>query len=396
MEFCNMTPFPCLAFEAIDQHDQQFHVVVMRATFDIVPNEELKLAEEQQPLALSDDYFGEINRSSVMQESDLSPYKPKCDVIVIGSAYAPSGKPAPRFEAGIRITGSVTLDKKLTINGPRFWEKRGSGWTLTEPTSIDSLPLQYEYAYGGECRINKEDSAAKQVEDKFHLTPDQRQQHPEGPELAPVAHTACEQNPVGIGFAEPWYLEAIQPDRIPAPQIESSIDPIQEFGKQYGPQGLGTITKSWNQRLKLAGTYDEAWLKDKWPGLPNDLDFAYWNCAHPDMQVPYLKGDELFELGNLTPQGSLKFQLSGQLISIAAAYEGGEEELIPARFDTVIIEPDSLKVSLVWRAVVPVSTELLSLETRMILEEDKIKQDNIWEKMSLPDNSKFKPGKQND
>jgi len=192
---------------------------------------------------------------------------------VIGSAYAPGNKPSSRFEAGIRISGPVPLDKKLVVTGPRFWEKHEASWRLTEPTPITSLSLQYEYAYGGENRIDLEDPAAKQVEAKFHLTPEQRQQHPEGAELAPIAHTAYEQNPVGIGFAEQWYLDATHPARIPAPQIESPSDPISEFGKQYAPQGLGVITKAWLPRRKLGGTADEEFAKsERW--LPEDFDFA--------------------------------------------------------------------------------------------------------------------------
>jgi hypothetical protein len=444
MEFTNYTPFPALAFESVDQHDQEFHVVVLRATFDIMPNMELKLADDQQPLAFTDEYYGELNKSSIRQESDLSPYKPKCDVIIIGSAYAPGLKPASRFEAGIRITGSVSFGKKLAIYGPRFWEMHDSSWTLTEATPITFLPLQYEFAYGGECRINENDPASKQVKHEYRLTPDQRQQHPDGADLAPIVHTTYEQNPVGMGYTEQWYVNATKPAeaglvideqeqqkepqvgviekmsrflgithapvpaptrekfipvksecKIPAPQIESPEDPIKEFDKQYKPQGVGVITKAWEPRLKLAGTYDENWLKEKWPGLPSDFDFAYWNCAPQDMQVPYLKGDELFELCNLTPQGTLKFQLPGLLTFMMADFEEGEEELIPARIDTVIIEPDTMQASLVWRALIPVSPELLSLEARMIFRENKTDYDKVWEKISIFGNDNFKPGGQN-
>jgi hypothetical protein len=444
MKFTNFTPFPALAFESIDQLDKEFHVVVLRGTFSINPNTELSLAEEQQPLVFTDEFFGEVNKSSVRQESDLAPHKPQCDVIIIGSAYAPGLNPAPCFEASIRISGSVKLDKKLSINGPRFWKQSGSDWTLTEPEPFFSLPLQYEHAYGGECRINREDPATEQLDIQFHLTPEQRQQHPEGEEHAPVAHTVYGYNPVGIGFTEQWYIDATKPVKaglhkddqeqskessigiieeisrflgfthtpplqvrkdsvpiqdvykIPAPQIESPQDPIIEFGKQYTPQGMGVITKAWDQRLKLAGTHDEKWFKEKWPSLPDDFNFAYWNCAHPDMQVPHLNGKEWFDLSNVTPQGTLSFRLPGLLIFMMADYEDNVEELIPVRLDTVTIEPDNMTVSLVWRALIPASPELISLEARMIMKENKTDQDQVLEKMSMLDDHMFKPGYQND
>jgi len=44
MEFRNLTPYPAMAFDALDQHDQRFHVVVMRLTFTLQPDGQLLLA----------------------------------------------------------------------------------------------------------------------------------------------------------------------------------------------------------------------------------------------------------------------------------------------------------------------------------------------------------------
>src|SRR5258708_9048573 len=48
------------------------------------------------------------------------------------------------------------------------------GWSLTRPVPITALPLRYEYAYGGECRIEATDPLAKRVSAKHRLSPDQR------------------------------------------------------------------------------------------------------------------------------------------------------------------------------------------------------------------------------
>lgn len=83
MELINRTPFPSLTFSARDQHCQPSHVLVMRATYDIKPDGTLELSEKQVPIVLADEYHGEPNRSCFRQESDLVPYKPRCDVIRI-------------------------------------------------------------------------------------------------------------------------------------------------------------------------------------------------------------------------------------------------------------------------------------------------------------------------
>ncbi len=128
------------------------------------------------------------------------------------------------------------------------------------------------------------------------------------------------------------------------------------------PQGFGIITKAWKQRLDLAGTYDDAWLETRWPDLPEDFDMSYWNGAHPDMQVPYLNGDEEVILTNLTPGGSLKFRLPAHKPVLSVTCANGRILPVTANLDTLIIDPDAMKVNLVWRAVIPTIPEVAVLE----------------------------------
>jgi hypothetical protein len=215
-----------------------------------------------------------------------------------------------------------------------------------------------------------DDPAAKRVDARHILKPDQRRLHPEGPDGAPAAHTVCDANPIGMGFTEPWYLKATGLKKIPAPQIDCALDPVLEIGRSYRPRGFGTIARSWQPRLGLAGTYDDNWLRERWPGLPDDFDFAYWNCAHPDLRVPYLRGDEIIELTNLTPGGKLTFQLPGSTPFVLVRYEKGEIAPAPANLDTLVIEPDNMRVSIVWRTTVPAAPEIRVLESRLITQDD--------------------------
>jgi len=378
MQLTNSTPFPSLAFPATDHQGQTSRVVVMRATFDIQTNGTLELSREQQPIVQTDEYFGEINKSCVKQESDLVPFKPKCDVIVNATAHAPGGLPSFGFVAGVKINGPsldngvagrLILEKKLLVTGSRCWEKGLLGkWTLNSPsTAIRSLPLRYEYACGGECRVEIDDPDGNRIKAEFRLSPEQRNSHPDGPDMAPIAHTASENNPLGMGFAEGWYLKAKKITTIPAPQIDDPINPVTIFGKTYPPQGFGIITKAWKQRLELAGTYDDAWLETRWPDLPEDFDMSYWNGAHPDMQVPYLSGDEVITLANLTPGGSLRFSLPGHSPVLSVTFTNGRILPVPANLDTLIIEPDARKVSLVWRAVLEAIPEIALMELGDVL-----------------------------
>ena len=50
-------------------------------------------------------------------------------------------------------------------------------------------------------------------------------------------------------------------------------------------------------RVSYAGTYDEQYQKERAPDPPLDFSYAFYNGAHPDLQVEgYLRGDEEVEL----------------------------------------------------------------------------------------------------
>ncbi|MBP1207761.1 hypothetical protein JOD97_005844 [Duganella sp. 1411] len=411
MEFRNLTPFPAMAFDALDQHDQRFHTAVMRLTFDVRDDGTLTLAPVQTPLVTTDEYHGELNRSSVKQESDLAPYKPHTDVIVIADAHAPNGQASAQFAVMLKINdapsdaveGSPILRKVLMIRGAREWRKRHpltralsmftlAPWRLTAPQPIATLPLRYEYAYGGENKVLVTDQAAKRVDGKHRLpgrVPQTGDVNPNDPQEA-IAHSACDQNPVGRGFAENWYLHATNTRRMPAAQIETSSQPIARFAASSTPQGLGVVGRAWRPRIGLAGTYDQQWVEQRHPNLPADFDFAYWNGAPADQQVtPHLIGDESVTLANLCPAGAgavkdasgntcLSFSLPGHLPFVLVRFEDGRIGELAAKLDTLIIDTAAdannpakkTSVVCVWRATVASEPGVRVLEARMLTRAD--------------------------
>lgn len=138
-----------------------------------------------------------------------------------------------------------------------------------------------------------------------------------------------------------------------------------QIGLPYPPQGFGIISKSWQPRLKLAGTYDDAWLEQRWPDIPDDLDFAFWNGAHSDMQIPYLRGNETIQLTNLMPTGVVptiqdsegnsvaSFELPGRTPHLFAQFGSGETSAVDFNIDTLIIDTENRKLSLVYRSIIP-------------------------------------------
>jgi hypothetical protein len=417
MEFRNLTPFPAQNFEGIDQHDQAFHVVALRQTLSFASGK-LAYADEQEPLCEVDEFFGAMNQSSVRQESDFCQYKPRCDVIVNATAYAPKDR-MTQFDVRLRVfnTGEHTLpkapqglnyrmeappeeilawrqevkriqslpppefdliDKALTVCGERHFLKGGllglNGWTLTDPKPITKLPLRYEYALGGQCRIDvNETEALKRLPKERWMTAEQRTSHPEK-DNPPVVHTTYEANVAGRGYSQAWYWEATKCSNVLAPQITYRNAPID--GKLFAqiaydktpdakaatPAGFGIRSKGHPQRRVLLGKVDDAFIKsDAW--LPQDFDFAVWNAAPLDQQIDFPSGKEVIELTNLcapdTPGATrdkngntiLRLTLLDEPCVLLMRMHNGTMFFHPMQIDTVIVEPEAQTVSIVWRAV---------------------------------------------
>jgi hypothetical protein len=330
MRITNHTPFPMLCYEGRGIHDAPFDTVVVRVTLDLAHHRVLRLAQEQTPLAFKDEYVGEPVASSVRTESDLAPAKPTADILVVGTARAPGGVACPAWPVSVTV-GAV--EKHLRVTGPRAWVRGPRGYTLTDPEPCAEVPLRYELAFGGVA--NRDDR-----------------------------EVAYEPNPLGVGFVPALADE--RRERIEAPRIEDPRDPVTELGASHRPEGFGVWGRTWAPRLQRAGTYDEAWRRERWPLLPLDFDFAYWNCAHPDLIAPaLLRGDEAVALAGFHPEGERRFHLPGHEVFLLLERTEGEGESHTLPLDTLVIDVDRAKVVMVYRRVLPWPRPE-SLELRMV------------------------------
>ncbi|MFO0592348.1 MAG: DUF2169 domain-containing protein [Polyangiaceae bacterium] len=397
MELRNLTPFHALSFDGTDTDDQRFHVVVMRVGYRLVPSgarppamthrATLLEGDDAAPLSMEDVYFGAPHESGVREESDLAQYKPRCDVLVRATAHAPGQAPAAHWQVRVKVScpetlaeegkteeasqdqepaRKVLLDKTLAVHGPRWFIKDPSGWTATDAEAARAVPMRWEHAFGGRCRVESRDLGA------------------------PVLHEVCFLNPLGAGWLEERYLDALRdngdpvPDRIPAPQIEYPEDPVRapritrhpggdidahamaEVADDYGhrPAGLGPLGRAWTPRLQRAGTYDVAWQEERWPKSPLDFDPLYWNAAPDDQQIDYPPPDARIELFQLTPEGYLSVELPGHRALVLWRCEDGQ--LLPAKMDidTLLIDAEAMTLDVVWRAVLPADIGVRVAEAR--------------------------------
>jgi len=193
-----------------------------------------------------------------------------------------------------------------------------------------------------------------------------------------------------MGYAPAWYVDTFAPQAIAAPQIESVDDPLTadrwmamlsgDASAMPAPAGLGWTGRAWRTRRRLAGTYDQAWLDTRHPGLPDDFRFDYWNGAHPALQKAYLKGDETLVLDNLVSPGfagtrtnargdtELAIRLPGHL-PMGWGYTDSTLKFAAFHADTLVVDlrqEDRPQVTLVWRATVMKRDQVRRFEARFI------------------------------
>lgn len=342
-EVRNHTRFPSQYYQMMDGADQVFHVMVSRLTYDMRRADAgglLLLADEQRPLVESDRHAGAINQSSVIEESDYAPYKPRCDILFAHAvAYAPEGKPAARWPVGVRIGA---WQKRLAVTGPRRMARTRLGWTLGEPEPASAVPIRYENAWGGTC------------------------QWPQGIDADEADLLVREaRNPIGCGFADKAWLKKSKMADLDAPQIEAfgrPFDAAAANAQRYPVVGLGAIGRWWRPRAELAGTYDEQWKQERWPRLPRDFDFGYWNGAPEDQQIDYPAGGEQVVLIGLHEGGEVRFRLPRPTLKLLLTLDVGVPLFKPMVTDTLIFDMRALQLIVVSRATVAAAAGVEKIE----------------------------------
>jgi len=233
------------------------------------------------------------------------------------------------MQVGFRV-GSI--QKVLQVAGNRVWQSNGP----SSPEPFLKMPLVYERAFGGI---------------------DQKSSHPD--------RDWDWRNPVGTGFS-------IARDHLtgtPLPNIEYANESVRSWKDRPRPAGFGAIEGHWQPRAVFAGTYDEAWMKNRQPLLPTDFDDRFWQSAPQDQQAPaFMRGGEQVVLYRLTAgRDKLHFLLPRVFLGFETRYYDGTGELHRNRkLHTVILEPDYPRVSLVWHTALQCHVKMEKLERTIV------------------------------
>jgi hypothetical protein len=320
-----------------DRDGRELLIVAVKATFTIPDfGRPPELAKEQAALTEADVFTGEPGYSATLYETDYAHRKPKCDVLLNGSAYAPKGQPTERVTVSLQVGPMI---KSFDVVGNRHWQ---AGMLYTNNTKIErftKMPISYDNAFGGVDKA-KEDPAT------FRWYPT---------------------NHAGKGFHE--YTDSKFVDGKPLPNTEETGVPITSMRGKYKPMAFGAIGRAWQQRAKYAGTYDQKWLDQQAPFWPDDFDYRYFQAAPEEQQIPYPKGGEEVVLKNLTADGFTRFQLPKMQMPVVLIPADGPERQAETTIDTLLIEPDKKRFMLTWRASVPMKRSVFDIVQTIVGEE---------------------------
>jgi uncharacterized protein YjbI with pentapeptide repeats len=277
--------------------------IIVKAAYRLVPGCAAVVDETKPPVACGDEPADP--KVALRHASDFVPHKPKADFLVVGVAHAPDGGPVRRCHVSIAI-GAHT--KSLVVFGDRRWTWGPLGASPGEPAPFVTMSLGYDRAFGG---------------------------------------PGSRDNPVGCG--------ADVRSGQPLPNIELPDQLITQSTHRPEPAGFGPLAMTWRPRSDKVGTYNTAWLHHRWPWVPTDFDWSFFNAAPIDQQLPFFHGGELLVFENLHPEHALyRCQLPGvrpRVFVERTVQETAHFEEVPVKLDTVWADVPAEQLVLVWRGV---------------------------------------------
>ncbi len=263
---------------------------VTKATFQLSPGQST-LAASHEPIDAEDSHWDDDPRRSLYAASDLEPLKPRVDVVLVGSAFAPQGQPVRSLLARLSIG---EIDKAIEVHQDRVLTPEG---VRVEGARFARMPLSYERAAGG-------------------------------------LETA---NPLGVrADARDAY------GRITLPNLQPPGVAVISQSAPLPPVGFGPVPPTWPLRWAKLGRHAASWAPS-WlyaAPLPDDLERSFFNVAPADQQLAELPEEVRLVLENLHPQiPRLITQLPTLQPRATLEGRGGHHPLM-LRCDTLWIETD--------------------------------------------------------
>lgn len=306
----NTTPFSVDQTFLGDADGVDMHVLMARGSFDICANRTCAVSDTQPALVQSPLMHPPQISLGMISDLDSDFMKPGTDILVCGNAIPPKGTPADQpFQIGL-LLGSVR--KILEVHPRGVWLDGALHPALVRASHHAPVPIVWETAFGGVDPSTSD----KQWQD----------------------------NPLGCGYAKgPGGLVGCQ-----APQVFYPGETYSERTSRPQPASFGPIPRHWPKRRRLAGTYDEAWQKNRAPLWAKDLDVNFFMAAPEDQRiVPHISGSLTCVILNMSEEGRQTFTIPDTRVH-ARVRIAGRIEKIRLNITTICFFPNEGRFEIVW------------------------------------------------
>lgn len=270
----------------------------------------------------ADRYRGDPMKSSLAAASEIVPFKKGGELLLYGSAQpCGTGRTVLQVKVSLRQRNDAFWSKELRVFGPRTWQRRFIG-AMPSPAKVieKPVPLVYENAYGGTDPV---------IPDETFLA-----------------------NPAGVGFS----VRGFRTKELDLPQIECGPTFITSPASRVTPVSFGPLAPHWQPRSKDVVEIDEQAIAAggcPWKKPPPE---SLFNSAPLNQRFDQpFDGELSLKLKGLVTDSSEDVLINLPEIKPLLSFQGQGTIYVPSpQCDTLVIDTDLRRISLVWRSALPI------------------------------------------
>ena len=286
MDLVNTTPLPAeLLASSLPGTDVRPAALLAKATFRMENQTPVLETQHPRPLVFMDEEtdLGLIPRDDLVRPSTTF------EVILLGAAYAPGGRPA----AATMVTLAVgTVRRELLVVGDRQWMQGFGQDRASDPVPFERMPMTWVHAFGGTATVEIDRESFVEVMDTRNRLGRGFDPRPQAEGIAkalsaPPGYPAFDQTRPLPNLENPQ-ARIMEPDDAPDPLCWATVPPDSSLHATRAVAGMGPDDFTHARLLEQeAATYR----------------------AHPDWVIALPPEKAILTLQNATPGGGWSFAL---------------------------------------------------------------------------------------
>lgn len=331
MQLVNLTPVPAkLHVTTAPAGDGRIGMLIAKATFCVAGGSSPRLdASVAEPI-----HDDDVEAPDGLLPCDVVPRRDQAmEVIVLGRAQAPGGRPTAKLTASLRVD---RFARELVILGDRHWTSRWGRPAVSEAEVFSTMPMCWTRAFGGTAEVWIDRGAAIEIADPIN-------RHGLGFDPGPLAEGLCRELRAPTGFP-------VLPPLRRLPNLEDPMDLIRHPAQRPVPACWATVPRDVG-----IGLVDAMFAAER--GLPVDpqrVTRGWLYRCHPAWVLPPLpRNAALWWSGLETVAGSgTRLPALRVLADVLVGERESTLELCP---QTLVLRPSLGRMHLTYRGCFRVS-----------------------------------------